>query len=613
MTVVPASSPSFNSTIPAACSLLALQASSPLPTNHAAAAAAKSGDGRISRALSPVSSMGHAHQQPAVASLTPPATPPTSHARGSNGGGEVGHVAAGATGHGVRLGGDAAIGGAGGSGTMTPLSSATTAPHSSSTSSPASHRRPSFWQTVLSSPSDDGNVNVHVNIEAPPQPRRETKEAVATNDNALDVSKSNTPTAAATAAAGAASISPVGLSPLFARSPPIVVPAQLQHQHQHQYQQQTQQDQQQQISQGDGEENVSAGTSSADARMNIPCVVCGVRFRKPGHLNMHWRSVHARQQHPPFGVSSLSSPSSLSLSPAHARVSTASAATISAPQLAPQRLVAPDAYIHCAAPPQPFVSTSLYVQPSAKPYPSTTTTTTTTATTTTANATTTSTPANGLTPITPNVTSFGAPTGMPLVNGNRVSALPCAQAGGAPQTIYNNNMRNTSCSRTNNGIPNNGVVSQRMMTPSATYMGQAQYKQEQALITRCSSPTSTSTLPPPTTPPGVYNGNTNGNIGCGVASKGCAKVARAYACPQCDASFRRGSDRNRHMRMVHAKIRPFECALCGNHFGRKSFLEAHVLTVHHKLRPYRCDCGAAFGQRSSLTRHARKIHGREPS
>lgn len=91
-----------------------------------------------------------------------------------------------------------------------------------------------------------------------------------------------------------------------------------------------------------------------------------------------------------------------------------------------------------------------------------------------------------------------------------------------------------------------------------------------------------------------------------------SKGSRAYACPQCDASFRRGSDRNRHMRMVHAKIRPFECLLCGNHFGRKSFLEAHVLTVHHKLRPFRCQCGAAFGQRSSLTRHARKIHGREP-
>eukprot|EP00178_Gracilaria_changii_P027664 TRINITY_DN901_c0_g1_i1.p1 TRINITY_DN901_c0_g1~~TRINITY_DN901_c0_g1_i1.p1 ORF type:complete len:330 (-),score=72.43 TRINITY_DN901_c0_g1_i1:1675-2664(-) len=90
------------------------------------------------------------------------------------------------------------------------------------------------------------------------------------------------------------------------------------------------------------------------------------------------------------------------------------------------------------------------------------------------------------------------------------------------------------------------------------------------------------------------------------------KAGRAYGCPQCDAWFKRGSDRNRHMRMVHAKIRPFECKLCGNHFGRKSFLEAHILTVHQKLRPFRCECGAAFGQRSSLTRHARKIHNKQP-
>ena len=94
-----------------------------------------------------------------------------------------------------------------------------------------------------------------------------------------------------------------------------------------------------------------------------------------------------------------------------------------------------------------------------------------------------------------------------------------------------------------------------------------------------------------------------------VQHGGVSKASRAYGCPTCDARFRRGSDRNRHMRMVHAKIRPFQCNWCGNHFGRKSFLEAHILTVHKKLRPFRCQCGAAFGQRSSLTRHARKIHG----
>lgn len=109
------------------------------------------------------------------------------------------------------------------------------------------------------------------------------------------------------------------------------------------------------------------------------------------------------------------------------------------------------------------------------------------------------------------------------------------------------------------------------------------------------------------------NGYTN-SIDGGVNRKDrdIGKSGRAYGCPQCEARFRRGSDRNRHMRMVHAKIRPFECKICGNHFGRKSFLEAHILTVHQKLRPFRCECGAAFGQRSSLTRHTRKIHGREP-
>jgi uncharacterized C2H2 Zn-finger protein len=88
------------------------------------------------------------------------------------------------------------------------------------------------------------------------------------------------------------------------------------------------------------------------------------------------------------------------------------------------------------------------------------------------------------------------------------------------------------------------------------------------------------------------------------------RTNHAYGCPQCDARFRRGSDRNRHMRMVHERRRPFACDRCPKQFGRKSFLQAHVLTVHEKRRPFACDhCGAAFGQRSSLTRHAKKIHG----
>lgn len=91
-----------------------------------------------------------------------------------------------------------------------------------------------------------------------------------------------------------------------------------------------------------------------------------------------------------------------------------------------------------------------------------------------------------------------------------------------------------------------------------------------------------------------------------------AQGERPYNCPQCPASFRRGSDRNRHMRMVHARVRPHACPTCAKRFGRRTFMEAHLKTVHQKARPYKCFCGSVFGQRSSLTRHARRIHGTEP-
>lgn len=113
-----------------------------------------------------------------------------------------------------------------------------------------------------------------------------------------------------------------------------------------------------------------------------------------------------------------------------------------------------------------------------------------------------------------------------------------------------------------------------------------------------------SSAPPPAGGVMTQKRKVAGSDGLGVS-----KAGHAYGCPQCAARFRRGSDRNRHIRMVHEKRRPFQCARCPKSFGRNCFLQAHEATVHDKVRGFGCgECGAAFGQRSSLTRHARVIH-----
>lgn len=42
-----------------------------------------------------------------------------------------------------------------------------------------------------------------------------------------------------------------------------------------------------------------------------------------------------------------------------------------------------------------------------------------------------------------------------------------------------------------------------------------------------------------------------------------------FACELCDSKFRRKSDKNRHVRVVHEKSRPFVCPVCEKTFGEK--------------------------------------------
>ena len=87
------------------------------------------------------------------------------------------------------------------------------------------------------------------------------------------------------------------------------------------------------------------------------------------------------------------------------------------------------------------------------------------------------------------------------------------------------------------------------------------------------------------------------------------KIKRAHPCDQCESSFSRPSDRERHVRCVHEKRRDFACPQCTAAFGKADHLKTHIRTVHEKRRDHKCpQCGSAFGHAHILTRHVHTVH-----
>lgn len=89
---------------------------------------------------------------------------------------------------------------------------------------------------------------------------------------------------------------------------------------------------------------------------------------------------------------------------------------------------------------------------------------------------------------------------------------------------------------------------------------------------------------------------------------------RDHSCtfPGCNMQFGERSGLNKHTRTVHEGRRDHRCTVfgCSRRFAFKLHLVQHISTVHLRQKVHVCDiCNYRFGQRSSLTRHRRKLHG----
>ncbi|KAJ8336445.1 hypothetical protein SKAU_G00376650 [Synaphobranchus kaupii] len=86
---------------------------------------------------------------------------------------------------------------------------------------------------------------------------------------------------------------------------------------------------------------------------------------------------------------------------------------------------------------------------------------------------------------------------------------------------------------------------------------------------------------------------------------------KPYSCTQCEKSFYRFIDLERHQR-IHTGEKPFSCAQCGKRFSLRGNLITHE-RVHSGNKPFGCaQCGKRFAQGSNLRAHHRIHTGERP-
>lgn len=86
--------------------------------------------------------------------------------------------------------------------------------------------------------------------------------------------------------------------------------------------------------------------------------------------------------------------------------------------------------------------------------------------------------------------------------------------------------------------------------------------------------------------------------------------SRPFKCPECSGQFAFQDGLSRHISMVHREARPFKCPEpnCDKAFKQKAHAEKHHSSVHQKLKPCVCFCGAAFRENYNMKQHQRAVH-----
>ena len=91
--------------------------------------------------------------------------------------------------------------------------------------------------------------------------------------------------------------------------------------------------------------------------------------------------------------------------------------------------------------------------------------------------------------------------------------------------------------------------------------------------------------------------------------KTCSKCRDRFPCDKCDYKFPYKSALQRHINMVHDKIKDFECDKCKYKFSTNSDLQRHINMVHDKIKDFACDkCKHRCSDNGNLQRHIKAVH-----
>jgi hypothetical protein len=88
------------------------------------------------------------------------------------------------------------------------------------------------------------------------------------------------------------------------------------------------------------------------------------------------------------------------------------------------------------------------------------------------------------------------------------------------------------------------------------------------------------------------------------------KNKKAFICQECDYKCNVKNNLERHIKIVHLKIKDFQCQECEYKCSIKSHLKTHVIQVHLKIKDFKCPkCDYKCANNGNLQRHIRSCTG----
>ncbi|XP_037922468.1 zinc finger protein 267-like isoform X1 [Hermetia illucens] len=81
-----------------------------------------------------------------------------------------------------------------------------------------------------------------------------------------------------------------------------------------------------------------------------------------------------------------------------------------------------------------------------------------------------------------------------------------------------------------------------------------------------------------------------------------------YQCSQCPLKFSTASNRHKHIKNVHEKLKSHKCSTCSRTFFSRESARKHMV-IHTGLKPYSCtECSMSYGWYNGLQKHMKTQH-----